>query len=112
MATKAPSIHAYFAACVEHVRERFAEANIGSFCLTIKASGRTMTDRDEVKIEYNLTDSEWGSGVKGNSLEAVIVEQMRRHGWDKSHAPLTLPKPRNNTKQVEQVDEAALDEDY
>ena len=89
---KAPLIHASFVACTNYVRERLAEANIGSFNLQIKASGRTMTDRSEVKIEYRLGDSEWGyNSVEGNSLEAVCTEMLRRHGWNESHKPLALP---------------------
>lgn len=91
---RAPIIHASFVACTNYVRDRLGEANVGSFSLTIAASGRTMTDRDEVKIEYRLSDNAWdGNAVKGNSLEAVTTELLRRHGWNATHAPLALPGP-------------------
>ena len=95
MATKvrAPIIHASFVSCVSYIRSRLGEANVGGFTFTISASGRTMTDRSEVKIEYNLSDNDWSShnSVKGNSLEAVVDEMLRRHGWNSTHAPLALP---------------------
>lgn len=95
MATKvrAPLIHASFVAATNYVRSRLAEANIGGFHFEITSSGRTMTDKSEVKIVYQLNDRDYsyGSTVEGNSLEAVVDEVLRRNGWQKAHAPLALP---------------------
>ena len=77
------------------IRSRLGDANVGSFDFTIHASGRTMTDADECKIEYNVGVSRYdGASVKGNDLERCIVELLRRHGWDETNAPKALPAPR------------------
>ena len=84
----------YFRAAVEKVRNELGNADVGGFHLTIKASGRTMTDRAEVKIVYTLGDSQWGSNtVEGDTLPNVLTEMLRRHGWNEAHAPLSLPAP-------------------
>lgn len=93
--SKAPTIHPAFVACTNYVRDALGRADVGSFVLTIKASGRTMTDRNEVKIEYRVADNTWdGNAVTGNSLDAVVVELLRRHGWNETHQPLALPEPK------------------
>lgn len=94
MARKFNSLDLYYRAAVSHIREMLGNADVGGFHFTIKASGRTMTDRSEVQIVYKLGDSEWGANsVEGDTLENVLSEMLRRHGWNEAHKPLTLPAP-------------------
>lgn len=94
MARKFNSLDLYYRAAVSHIRETLGQADIGGFHFTIKASGRTMTDRSEVQIVYKLGDSEWGANmVEGDTLDNVLAEMLRRHGWNEQHKPLSLPAP-------------------
>jgi hypothetical protein len=86
----ARELHLVYTSAVEEVRTRLGAADIGHFSFHIDADGRTLTDRSEVKIEYHLAAG-YDCRVKGNDLNAVIVEVLRRHGWDEAHAPLALP---------------------
>jgi|SRR5215831_18647862 len=84
-------LHAVFIEATREVRERFGAADIGRFEFSIKASGRTLTDADEVKIEYRMC-ANFESDVKGNDMERCIKEVLRRHGWQETNAPLSLPQ--------------------
>jgi len=88
----AAALHNVFKDATESVRERFGAADIGRFSLNITAEGRTMTDTDEVKIEYHISAG-WDCNVKGNNLETCIIEVLRRHGWNERNAPLALAAP-------------------
>jgi hypothetical protein len=83
-------LHATFIQATHEIRHRFGQADIGHFDFSMSASGRTMTDQDEVKIEYKVYAG-YDCLVKGNDLDKVIVEVMRRKGWDEANAPLALP---------------------
>lgn len=85
------ALHSAISAAAHLVRETFAANDVGSFCLEVDVSGRTMTDADEVKVTYKVAASQYGAGVTGNSLDKVIAETLRRHGWDAVNAPLALP---------------------
>ena len=79
---------------VRAVRDKLAQLQeIGedkSFDLTIDVSGRTDGD---LKIEYRLEGIAYGStSVKGNSIDEVVEEYLRRKGWNKTHQVLALPK--------------------
>ena len=65
-----------------------ANENLSSFHFTIEASGRLDGDTE---ISFALRQTSYGSEVRGDSVEAVVDEFMRRHGWDRRHAPLCLP---------------------
>jgi hypothetical protein len=90
----ARTLHAAFVAATEHVRDRLGAADMGSFSLTIAASGRTLSDKSEVKIEYRLGKSTYGTAVTGNDLERTIKEMLRREGWNETNAPLALSGPK------------------
>jgi len=85
------NLHDELVAAVETIRERASDCNIGHFNLTITCSGRTATDRADVRLEYRIGD--YDSNAKGGDLEAVLVEWCRRNGWDKANLPLALPEP-------------------
>ena len=85
------NLHDELVAAVETIRERANDCNIGYFDLMITCSGRTSTDRADVRLEYRIGD--YDSNAKGGNLEAVLVEWCRRIGWNKANAPLALPKP-------------------
>jgi hypothetical protein len=89
-------LHAIVVEAIQFVRECFADADIGRFDFAIEASGRTMTDADEVKIEYRIGDRYSSEKVTGNSLANVVSESLRRMDWNHRNAPLALAKPRNN----------------
>ena len=52
----------------------------------MKVTGRVDSD---VKIEFNLYDDD-GSHVKGNNIDTMVDEALRRRGYAKIHAPLML----------------------
>jgi hypothetical protein len=83
-------LHNAIVTATHEIRNRLGAADVGSFSFTIETSGRTMTDTSEVKIEYRVSAG-WDCSVKGDELEACIVEVLRRKGWDDRHAPLALP---------------------
>lgn len=84
---------------IKRVREALQrDETLHSFSIQIKASGRV--HEGQVKLEYGVGDSEYGVDVKGDSLQAVVDELMRRRGWSAVHAPkaLTYEKiPGDNT---------------
>lgn len=79
------------------VREALAEANVKEFNLTIKVSGRTLSDADECKIEY-IVGSGWSHEVKGDSVENCLTELLRRLGWHAQHQPTALAAPRTENR--------------
>lgn len=83
-------LHAAITRAVDLIRDVFADNNMGEFSFEISASGRTQTDRRNVKIEYQLR-ADWGSNrVTGNTLSNVISECVRRNTWDHENKPLAL----------------------
>src|SRR5215471_9742448 len=90
------NLHNELVAAIETIRERASECNIGHFNFTVTCSGRTATDRADVRLEYRLGD--YDTHAKGGELNAVLIEWCRRIGWDKANAPLALPKPRRKTR--------------
>lgn len=59
------------------------------FRMEIKAQGRIQDG--EIKIEFILCRDIYGSDpVKGNSLEAVTEEYLRRAGWQAVNAPIAI----------------------
>lgn len=72
------------------LRKIFGDADIGRLNLEIEISGRTL-GTDECLIKYKL--GEYGSDVKGNRLEPVLEEFLRRNGWTQRYDSYELPKP-------------------
>ena len=59
------------------------------FQFTVTAEGRV---RDgEVKIMFGVGGNSYTTVVEGDNVQAVIVEYLRRIGWQKSHNYLALP---------------------
>ena len=59
------------------------------FSLEIKMTGRV--HQGDVKIEYTIAEGDYGSGaVRGVGIEPVLEEFLRRHGWEKKFAALSL----------------------
>ena len=75
---------------VRQVRAALAAANLpADFNFRVEASGR-VTD-GEVKLAFRLGPDGYSSGaVEGNSIEPVVSEYLRRHGWKKVNAPLAI----------------------
>jgi len=77
-------------AIVKDIRERLAVlTDTNTFDFHIKASGR-VNDGD-VEIKFTLGTLYGSNHCEGGQLFAVVEEYMRRHGWNKAHAPLCLP---------------------
>lgn len=94
MVVVSDTLNIAFRDAVETVRLILGDMDIGNFRLEVVASGRTMTDRNEVKIELRLSDTYYGDNtVKGAKLDKVIEEFGRRNGWNKANAPLALAAP-------------------
>jgi hypothetical protein len=74
---------------VRQIRESLSRADEGSeFYFTIEASGRIQ--EGEVKLEFGLAESSYGTKVKGFSIQPVVDEYLRRHGWEKVNAPKAI----------------------
>jgi hypothetical protein len=74
-------------AAIQSLRAKLAELDIASFSLQIDCSGRTM--EGETKIEFRLSKM-YGESTRGDSLEAVTTEFLRRNGWSQRHGSLRL----------------------
>lgn len=78
------------------VRKILDDHNLSYFNFTLNIKGRTASG--DVKFEASLSNSEYGSGeVKGNSVDAVVEELLRRNGYEKKHATLCLPSTQPTT---------------
>jgi hypothetical protein len=76
---------------VKQVRRALRNADEGSeFHFRIYAYGRVQDG--ETRLEISLADSPYSSSgaVTGHSIQPVIDEYLRRHGWDKLNAPLAI----------------------
>jgi len=63
--------------------------SVSYFYLNISASGPV--NDGEVKIEYRISDSSYGSGgVEGNNVKECLAEFLRRHGWDRVNKPKAI----------------------
>ena len=67
-------------------RELRKPENISNFTLEITAEARVEGD---IKIEYRLA-LDYESGVRGNKIQDVLVEAMRRKGWQVTHRPTMI----------------------
>ena len=75
---------------ITKIQKRVSKVESISFLnLQIEAKGRMDGD---IKILFRISDNEYdiSSGPKGNDLDALTEEFMRRHGWEKRNAPLML----------------------
>lgn len=70
-------------------RQRAADCDINSLDIRISVSGRVDGD---LKITFEIGEpySDYGY-VKGNTIENVFDEMLRRRGWNERHRPLCLP---------------------
>jgi hypothetical protein len=54
--------------------------------VSFEADGRVSGD---FKISYRVS-CDYESGVTGNDMQSVMVESMRRKGWQDAHAPKAI----------------------
>lgn len=71
------------------VRQILADKNVGSFYFAATAEGRCSSG--DVKVEFTLAENSWETAVKGNSVEAVVTEFLRRRDYAKEYNALCLP---------------------
>ncbi len=69
-------------------KELQRDESLHSFCIQIKASGRT--HEGDVDLEYGVGADTYSPDVKGDSMHAIVEEFMRRRGWKKRHAPIAI----------------------
>jgi hypothetical protein len=55
--------------------------------LTIDINGPVDGD---VKIEYKLSKSSYGTGVTGSNIRETLAEFLRRNGWDSTNKPIAI----------------------
>lgn len=88
-----------------HLQSELRGANIGgSFVFELQAHGRCQ-DTGNVRVEFALAKDYVGdsSTVKGNDLEPVLDEFLRRYGWAKANQPLMLTHesaPKNDDDEI------------
>lgn len=87
---------------IKRVRERLKSVeSLSTFQLKIIASGRI--NDGEVKLTYFVANEYGGGEVKGDSLNAVLDEYLRRNGWEKIHAAKAISYekiPSENTDEI------------
>ena len=87
---------------VANIKAELAQVeSIGHFEFSITAEGCV---DGEVVVAFHL--GKYSSEVRGDSVQAVLNEFLRRHGWNERHAPLCLPNVRQAHE--EQHDEPRL----
>lgn len=98
------------AAEVKRIRESLTPDYLGlnSFHFEIEAEGRV--HEGEVKITFALYVN-YGETIKGGSVEAVVMETLRRKGWADRNAPLELshlpPEPDSSLAEaIDSMEEA------
>lgn len=71
------------------VRNQLADVDsLRSFNLRFEAEGHV--HHGDINITIKLSSGAYSYGVEGNRLEPVVVEYMRRNGWEEANAPLCL----------------------
>ena len=74
---------------IKRVRRELAKLDSLPYMrLVIQASGR-LHDGD-MKLTYSLSDEYSIDTTKGDAIQPVIDEFMRRHGWQAIHAPKAI----------------------
>ena len=71
---------------LEHLREIE-----GLHHFRIRLTARGPIHHGTFQIQVELSDRYGENLVTGNSLPAVLAEYIRRCGWEKTHAPLSIP---------------------
>ena len=74
---------------IKKIREQLkACENVKEMHLKIIVSGRVHTG--DLKLTFALSESEYSTGVEGDSIGPVVEEHLRRHGWSAIHAPKAI----------------------
>ena len=85
------SEHGAVVRMVDRLRRKLAQADESTFTLDIKIHGNAQSGKPT--MSYRLQDDKYGSDsvdVKGNSVDEVLSEYLRRKGWVEKNAPLEL----------------------
>ena len=83
--------------------------NLSEFKLTIIASGRISTG--DVKLTFKVDDGNYdGKTVTGDAIQPVLDEYMRRHGWERLHAPKAIGYERIPSDDTEEAPDTATPE--
>lgn len=75
------------AKAIAGVRAELADANINSMALCIECEGRVM--EGEIKVTFALGKI-YDTKTRGDTLDAVTAEFLRRNGWQRRHDSLRL----------------------
>jgi hypothetical protein len=76
---------------VKRIREKLSQVeSISSFQLEIEITGRVHEGDLEVRFKLGQLYSTGGQ-VKGGSIEPVVLEYLRRFGWDEKHQVKLIP---------------------
>lgn len=82
------SFASHLIATIRQYRERAASAGLSRINIAIETEGRIDGD---LKITFRVSEGYGENLVKGNTLEDVFLEFLRRKGWNGQHQPLCLP---------------------
>ena len=74
-------------ALAQELRRAFDHADLNHVRFSASISGRTHGD---LEISFEMSDQSWGGEVKACSIQAIMDELLRRHGWNKRHAPTAI----------------------
>ena len=74
-------------AIAQELRQCFNLADLSHLRFEVKVQGRVHGD---LKVSFSMSDASWGGDVEGHSIQPILLELFRRHGWNKRHTPQAL----------------------
>lgn len=72
------------------LRTALGNTDVSHMTFDLHIEGRTLSG--DLELVYELSEYSYnGNTVKGNSIEPILEEFLRRRGWIERHQPLCLP---------------------
>jgi hypothetical protein len=86
--------HSTIVALAERVRAELQQCEtLRRMDFTIEVEGRI--HYGDMELKYWI--GKYAKELKGNNIDELLTEWLRRHGWELAHQPLCLPNTRTIT---------------
>jgi hypothetical protein len=83
--------HSTIVALAERVRAELQQCEtLHRMDFTIEVEGRV--HEGDMELKYWI--GEYSKELKGNNIDELLTEWLRRHGWELDHQPVCLPNVR------------------